>query len=209
MKNPRQSIRMIVFCGLFVAVSIALSRFMSLSVPIGGAIVVRLGFGLLPVILSGVLFGPAAGFCCGFLADLIGAFLFPTGAYILPLSLTYGLAGALPALFVQEMSIRWESGDGRRVLRVRHGLSWAKTRTVWRLALGIGLSQILNSVLINTLVLSRVYGNAFFAMLPARLLSQAILIPCFTFMVHLLVWVYYKATHGDTPRFDYVICARQ
>ena len=54
-----------------LALSIIATRFLSIQTPI-----VRIGFGGVPIILAGLLFGPGWGFAVGALADLISfAFL--------------------------------------------------------------------------------------------------------------------------------------
>ena len=82
---------------LLTAVSVVLGRFASIPVNLMGIFALNFGFGLAPVILSGLLFGPTWGFLTGFLADLIGALAFPKGAYVPLFSLTYALAGFTPA----------------------------------------------------------------------------------------------------------------
>jgi len=47
--------------GVLTAVSIVLTRFFGVIVPIAGANALRLSFGEAPIMLAGVLFGPAGG----------------------------------------------------------------------------------------------------------------------------------------------------
>jgi ECF transporter S component (folate family) len=75
--NQSSSVRVTVFCGLFIALSVVLTRLASVTVPIAGFPSVRLGFGLAPVILAGVLFGPGAGFLVGRCRISWACFLFP------------------------------------------------------------------------------------------------------------------------------------
>lgn len=58
--------------GLLTAVSIVLTRFFGVMLPIAGANALRLSFGEAPVMLAGVLFGPASGALAGVAADLVG-----------------------------------------------------------------------------------------------------------------------------------------
>lgn len=202
--NQSSSVRVTVFCGLFIALSVVLTRLASVTVPIAGFPSVRLGFGLAPVILAGVLFGPGAGFLVGALSDIMGMFLFPSlqggGSYFFGLTLTFGLAGAMPSFFVSDITARFGiNSRGRRFLRVGYMLNWNKFRTGYRLLIGILLSQLVNSVLLGTLCLSVMYGKAFIVFLPARLLAQAILIPCYSFVVYAVVLIYRQACRGELP----------
>lgn len=208
--NQKNSIRMIVFGGLFIALSVALSRLASITVPIASVPGVRLSFGLVPVIIAGVLFGPGVGFMVGVLSDFIGMILFPLGPYFPGFTLTYGLAGAIPSFFVSDIVIRREeSSQGRRFFHIYYALNWNKCKTIYRLLGGVALSQLINSVGLNTLWVSVLYGKAFMAMLPARLLTQAILIPCFTFVSYTTVLVYREVFHGQTPCLDISIPSQQ
>ena len=65
-KNPLQ---ILVSCALLVAMSIVLSRYLSISIGMG----IRISLGNLPIIISSLMFGPFAGACVGFAADFIGA----------------------------------------------------------------------------------------------------------------------------------------
>lgn len=78
-----------------MCISIILTRFFSPYIPLFGSSSFRLGIGTLPLMMIGIYFGPIYGFVCGFLADLIGAFLFPVGAYIFWYSLSSSLYGII------------------------------------------------------------------------------------------------------------------
>ena len=67
--------------GLLVGISVILTRFLGVMMPLGGIQALRLSFGHLPIMLAGILLGPAAGAITGALADLIGGILFPVGPY--------------------------------------------------------------------------------------------------------------------------------
>lgn len=77
-KNQRTSIRVfgsikvLVACSLFVAMSIVLGKF--LSVKIGDNI--RISFENLSLLLSGILFGPLIGMLTAVVADVVGCFLY-------------------------------------------------------------------------------------------------------------------------------------
>ncbi|MFH0926580.1 MAG: folate family ECF transporter S component, partial [bacterium] len=74
--------------GLLIAMSIILTRIASLRIAIGGVEGIRIGFGGLPIILGGVLFGPLSGGLIGAISDVVGYFINPMGAYMPHFTLT-------------------------------------------------------------------------------------------------------------------------
>jgi len=58
--------------GLLTAISIVLTRVFGFIIPIAGVGALRISFGEIPIMLSGILFGPVAGAVTGVAADLIG-----------------------------------------------------------------------------------------------------------------------------------------
>lgn len=88
--------REIAFVGILIAMSVALTRFASIRIAIGGIEGIRIGFGTFPIILSGMLFGPVLGALTGVLADIIGFTLSPMGPYFPHFTLTAALYGILP-----------------------------------------------------------------------------------------------------------------
>lgn len=79
------SIKILVACALFVAMSIVLGKF--LSIKIGDNI--RISFENLSLLLSGILFGPLIGMFTAVVADVVGCFLY--GYSINPI-ITFGAA---------------------------------------------------------------------------------------------------------------------
>ncbi|NSW76464.1 MAG: folate family ECF transporter S component [Candidatus Atribacteria bacterium] len=98
MKNRSHEI---VWSGMFIALSVVLTRFASIRIPIGGVESIRIGFGTLPIMVSGILLGPWVGGTVGALADIIGFAISPMGPYFPHFTLTSALYGLLPGLFLQ------------------------------------------------------------------------------------------------------------
>ncbi len=82
---------------MLIAVQIVLSRFLSIQTPI-----VKLGFGFVPVMFAGALYGAKGGALVGAVSDLLGALLFPTGAYFPGYTLTAALSGALYGFLLRD-----------------------------------------------------------------------------------------------------------
>ena len=96
----KNRLRDIIILGLFISISVVLTRYASLRVPFFGVEGVRFGFGKLPIILSGIIFGPILGFVVGALADIIGYAISPIGAYMPHFTLTSALNGLIPGIIV-------------------------------------------------------------------------------------------------------------
>ena len=86
-RRPGQWITMIGFC---VAMEVILARFLSLH-----TWNLKIGFSFLPVAAAALWGGPLAGGITGALGDLIGALLFPVGAYFPGFTLSSFLDGAV------------------------------------------------------------------------------------------------------------------
>lgn len=92
--------RTLVEGALLIALSVILTRFLSVKVSIGGVDGVRIGVGTMPIILAGLRSGVIQGVRVGALADIIGYFLSPGGAYMPHFTLTSALNGILPPLLI-------------------------------------------------------------------------------------------------------------
>jgi ECF transporter S component (folate family) len=74
----------LVKAAVLAAISIILTRVLSIMVPLGGLPALRLGFGSMPIMISGMLFGPVIGALTGIVADLIGVALNSMGGSFFP-----------------------------------------------------------------------------------------------------------------------------
>ncbi|MGL4484288.1 MAG: folate family ECF transporter S component, partial [Anaerovoracaceae bacterium] len=84
-KNKTQKL---VFLGILIAINVLLSKPLSINLP-----TIRIGFGFLPMAFMGKIYGPIwSGVACA-IADLIGAFLFPTGPFFPGFTLSAFLTG--------------------------------------------------------------------------------------------------------------------
>ena len=85
--------RSIVMLAVMVSISIVLTRFLSINV--GGFF--RLSLGSISTILTGLWFGPIAGFTAGAAADVLGLMLAPSGVWLPLITFSAGLWGVIPA----------------------------------------------------------------------------------------------------------------
>ncbi|WP_337617567.1 folate family ECF transporter S component [Acidaminococcus timonensis] len=153
-RRPGQWITMIGFC---VAMEVILARFLSLH-----TWNLKIGFSFLPVVAAACWGGPLAGGLTGALGDLIGALLFPVGAYFPGFTLSAFLDGAVYGVIFQK-------GTGRKqillaVLIVQLGISlllntfWLTVlfQVSWKDLMALRLFQCAIGIVIKVLLLSLV-----------------------------------------------------
>ncbi len=92
--------QMLTRMALLIALTIILERILSVRITLGGVEGIRLGFGSLPVIFTGIFMGPLAGGLVGAIADMIGYFINPMGPYMPHFTLTAALRGIIPGLII-------------------------------------------------------------------------------------------------------------
>lgn len=173
MNKSKFSTKTLTQAGFLTAISIVLTRFVSIMVPLAGGLpALRLGFGELPIVLSGLLFGPLVGGTTGLVADLIGALAFPQGPFFPGFTLSSMLWGILPGIYSIYLRRKGENGN---------------PFTFKRILFIIVVSTIPISLILNTYWLSLMLGKGFFVLLPGRLLSDLVKIPLVSYFITLLV----------------------
>lgn len=95
----------LVKAALLAAISIILTRIFSIMVPLGGLPALRIGFGSLPLIISGMMLGPVIGGVTGIVSDIVGYLMNPQGAYFPGFTLSSALFGILPGLLYKTLKI--------------------------------------------------------------------------------------------------------
>lgn len=158
--------KLITYMAMLIALHIILNRFFSVRVPFEGIEGIRIGFGTLPLVLGGVLLGARAGFAIGVIGDVVGFAIAPSGLYLPTFTLAAGCYGAI-------------AGTVSMTSRIPQGS--------WRTYLAIALAQILVSLLITPALLSLHFGLPFWLTMPGRLISQALLIPCYCLVIGVLL----------------------
>lgn len=156
------SIQILTRSAFLIALSILLSRFFSIPIPIGGIEALRIGFGTFPIILSGFLFGPVVGAFVGGTADFLGILIRGTGAPLPHFVLTAALGGACPVFF-------WKL--------------WGSKKSYWGYFLPIGLSLFLNSVVLISFFMNDLFGVPYEIMVPGRIIAWGITAPLYPFFI--------------------------
>ena len=153
-----KDVRVISCCGILAALSVAL-KFVA-SIDIGEYI--RIGFSDLPAMAVSVLFGPAVGGIFFGMLDIIKYLVAPTGPFFPGFTLSAVASGILFGL-----------------------VCYRKDITVSRIFMAELLTKLIVSLGFNTYWLSVLYGNAFMAILPARMLTNLVMLPVDTALTFL------------------------
>lgn len=88
----------IVRAGLFIAMSLVLKVIFEIYIPLAGIPALRINFASIPLMLSGIILGPATGFISGAVADIINFMVKPGGPYFPGFTLVSALSGFIPGL---------------------------------------------------------------------------------------------------------------
>ncbi|MGB9867202.1 MAG: folate family ECF transporter S component [Bacillota bacterium] len=163
--------------GLLVALSVVLTRFLGFMVNVAGVLGLRISFGEVPIMLAGIMMGPGAGAITGALSDVIGYVINPAGGPYFPgFTLTSALVGVTPWLVLRLTgSIKGQGASAK------HQVGFPP------LLLAVAVTGLLVSMLLNTYWLHKLYGRAFLALLPTRLVARVILVPLHTFILYVML----------------------
>jgi len=88
----------IVRAGLFIAMSLVLKVVFEIYIHLGAIPALRINFAAIPIMLSGIILGPVAGFCTGASSDIINFIVKPSGPYFPGFTLVSALSGFIPGL---------------------------------------------------------------------------------------------------------------
>lgn len=86
----------IVRAGLFIAMSLVLKVVFEIYIPLGGIPALRINLASVPLMLSGIILGPAVGFITGTAADIINFIVKPGGPFFPGFTLVSALSGFIP-----------------------------------------------------------------------------------------------------------------
>ncbi len=149
----------IVIMSLLAAISIILTRFFSFM--IGETI--RISFGYIPLMISGIFFGPIGGALTGIVSDLVGITIRLDGGFFPGFTLSYALVGAIPGVI---FSFKQNS------------------QLLFKILVSVISVEIIVSLLLNTYWLNLMYGAGFWATLPTRVIARLIIGPIEIFILY-------------------------
>lgn len=146
--QKRDLTKKLVILALLTAIGVVLARF----VPMLNSLLSKYDFSFVAVMLAAYFAGPLGGAVVGGMIDLVGALLVPTGAYFPGFTATAALTGLVFGFLLQ------------------------KNITVPKIIIAVLSTQIVCSLLINTLFISLFYSTkGFVALLATRAIQAAIM----------------------------------
>lgn len=124
----------------------------------------KIGFSTECNVMTGCLFGPAAGMLFGAAMDLLKYFIHPTGPYFWGWTFDAALAGLIFGFGLYKKKI-----------------------TFWRVFTVRLINSLIINVFLGTYWLDVMYGKGFLALLPTRLVKNIVLVPIET-MIFLIIY---------------------
>ena len=158
MKKTRLTTEVIVITGFMTALSIVLSKLVSINISF-----LRIGFGFLPIAVLGILYGPVIAAIGYGLADLIGAWLLPTGAFFPGFTVSAVLTGLIYGWILYRKEVSFPRALAASAL----------------VCLAINL-------LLNTYWLTFIIGKGFTVLLASRAVKELVAIPVMAVIIVLI-----------------------
>lgn len=149
-------IKKIVLSAMLLATLILLARFFSIKTP-----VVVFSFAFIPLMFAAILLGPKWTIIISVLGDVIGALLFPMGAFFIGFTISAALRGLIYGVFLYK--------DGKRKISDKEFLL--------RVVISSIIVLLIVNLLLNSLWLNIIGGKAWMALVSARLFRELIMIP--------------------------------
>ncbi|MDO5755229.1 MAG: folate family ECF transporter S component [Tissierellia bacterium] len=160
--HEKNKVQVIAYSAILMALSIVLTRMFSIMIPIPGiGNSLRVGFGAIPTIIAGLLFGPVAGGIVGGGSDIIGVLINPMGPAIHPgFTFTAMLTGIIPGLVVGAYGKKL----GIHSIQVLQDKKYL-TRSI---IMTVVLRAIIVEMILNTIWLTNLMGASFVVLFPPR-----------------------------------------
>lgn len=156
MNEKRISTEKLVTMALMIALTIVLSKLLSINI-----LILRIGFGFLPIAILAILYGPWWAGIGYAIADLIGAWLLPTGQFFPGFTVSAFLTGIIFGLVL-----------------------YRKEVTIWRALIASALVCLIVNLLLNTFWLTFIIGKGFGVLLASRAAKE---LACFPIMALLII----------------------
>ncbi len=148
------NLKKVIIAALMLAATIVLSRFLSIKTPI-----LVISFSYIPIMLCAILLGPWWTMLVAGLADLIGALLFPFGAYFVGYTISATLSGFIYGI----------------CLKYKKNMSYKKF--ILMLSISTLLVIAICNGLLNSLWIYITTKKALVAILPTRLVKELVMLP--------------------------------
>jgi len=146
----------IILTAVLLAVQIILSRFLSVKTPI-----LKISFAFIPSMLCAIWLGAKWTVLLNVLGDIIGATLFPTGAFFIGYTISTAISGLIYGLLLYK----------------KEDNSYTDKQFIIRLIISVILVTCISNIGLNTLWISITTGKAFIVLLGTRIVKELIMIP--------------------------------
>ncbi len=160
-------LKKIILTAILLALTIVLSRFLSIKTPL-----MKLSFEFLPTMICATWLGWKWTVLMKVLADLIGATLFPSGAFFIGYTITTAVAGLLYGLLLYRPTPTHPS----------------YRQYVLRVLIALVLVALVANLALNTVWTSITSGQAFWPLLAGRIYKNLITVP-----VHFVIFLAIEA----------------
>jgi ECF transporter S component (folate family) len=155
MKKTKFTTEMLVVTGFMIALAVVLSKLVSINISF-----LRIGFGFLPIAVLAILYGPYVAAIGYGVADLLGAWLFPTGTFFPGFTVSAVLTGLIFGFVLY----------GREV-------------TIIRALIASALVCLFVNLLLNTYWLTFILGKGFKVLLASRAVKEIVAIPVMALLI--------------------------
>jgi ECF transporter S component (folate family) len=155
MRKGKFTTEMLVFTGFMIALSVVLSKLISINISF-----LRIGFGFLPIAVLAILYGPYVAAIGYGVADLLGAWLLPTGTFFPGFTVSAVLTGLI---------FGW--------------VLYNKEITFVRALIASALVCLIVNLLLNTWWLTFIIGKGFTVLLASRAIKEVVAIPVMAFLI--------------------------
>ena len=131
---------------------------------------IKIGFAYIANELAGMMFGPVVGSLIGGLADVLKYLVNPTGPFFPGFTISGFLGGLIYGIVL-----------------------YKKPLSIKRVIVANTLVTVFINLLLNTYWLTLLYGNAFMALFPARIIKQLVMLPIEVILFYAVARVLVKA----------------
>ena len=155
MSRSRITTEKIVVTGFMIALSVVLSKLVSINISF-----LRIGFGFLPVAVLAIMYGPVIAAIGNGLADLLGAWMFPTGTFFPGFTVSAVLTGLI---------FGW--------------VLYRREVTFARASIASAIVCLTVNLLLNTWWLTFIIGKGFTVLLASRAVKEIVAIPIMALLI--------------------------
>lgn len=155
MKKDIFTTETLVITAFMIALSVVLSKLVSINISF-----LRIGFGFLPIAVLAILYGPVVAALGYGLADIIGAFLFPTGTFFPGFTASAVLTGLIFGFVLYNKEV-----------------------TIIRALIASALVCLFVNLLLNTYWLTFLLGKGFTVLLASRAVKEVVAIPVMALLI--------------------------